>query len=300
MMDLLVEDEELTHFREGLRSWLRDNVALVPAHEDSPTPRSSRDWSRALHAAGYAAVTWPLRFGGRALTAEHQVVVAEELIAANAPEHVNVVGLGMVGPTLIQHGTSQQQDHYLIGILDASIVCCQAFSESEAGSDMAAIRTTARPEGEHFVVNGEKLWSSYAPFADVGLLFAITDPTASAKDRFSCFMLDLRAPGVTVNPIRQITGENGFGQIRLDDVVLHRDDLVGRQGAGWRVAMSTLAHERGTFGLTLVLRSLHLWTQVCRLAQESGQMSDPFTQFELARVAVSSNCVNVSLICTLA
>ena len=298
-MELLVEGEELTVFRAGLRSWLRQNAELVP-DRDSPIPRPSREWSRALHQGGYAAVTWPEQFGGRGLTAEHQVVVAEELIAANAPEHVNVVGLGMVGPTLIQHGSSHQQDYYLSGIVDASIVCCQAFSESEAGSDLAAIRTTARPDGEFFVVNGEKLWSSYAPAADVALLLAVTDPTASAKDRFSCFMLDLRTPGVTVSPIRQITGDDGFGQILLDDVVLDRANLVGPQGAGWRVAMSTLAHERGTFGLTLVLRSLHLWSQVRQLAQSSGHIGDPLIQFELAATRADLEALKITGFRTLA
>jgi alkylation response protein AidB-like acyl-CoA dehydrogenase len=239
-------------FRDELRGWLAEHLTeehRVPALRD-PTGASGeqfqrrRAWQRILHSGGWAGVNWPAEYGGRDASLREYAVYLLECARAGAPDPVNVIGLGMVGPTLIAHGTPAQRTH-LAGILSADEIWCQLFSEPDAGSDLGAIstRATARPDGG-WTVNGQKVWTSWGVEGDWGLLLARTgDPGFRG---LSCFLMDLSSPGISVRGIRQLSGETHFSEIFLTDVRLPADALVGELNNGWAVASGTLVHERTT------------------------------------------------------
>ncbi|WP_433042442.1 acyl-CoA dehydrogenase family protein [Dactylosporangium sp. CS-033363] len=274
---LLGDTEDEADFRAGLRAWLRASLT----GDDDP-----RGWAKALHEAGYAGLTWPAEFGGRGLPSGHQAIFAEECALAGAPDHVNVIGLNMVGPTLVRYGTDEQRRTLLPRILSGEAMFCQGFSEPGAGSDMAAIRTRAVRDGEHYVVDGEKVWSSYAHLADYCLLLARTEPGGAKHHGLSCFVLDMRARGVQTRPLRQLSGDADFNQIVLDGVIVPATALVGAPGDGWKVAMTTLAHERGTFGITLTTRLAVQLDRLLRLASDLGASGEPAARREIAELAV--------------
>jgi alkylation response protein AidB-like acyl-CoA dehydrogenase len=227
-----------------------------------------------------------VEYGGRALPYGYQAIALEEIARADASENVGVIGLNMVGPTLIAFGTAEQKARYLPEILSGRTVFCQGFSEPEAGSDLASVRTVAKHEGGTFVVNGHKVWSSYAHLADHCLLLARTDRAADRHRGLTCFLLDMRSAGVQIRPVRQVTGDCGFAEILLDDVRVPSDAVVGDLDDGWRVAMTTLAHERGTFGFTLTCRLERLFTQLLSTVVASGRAGDPIVRDTLAEIYV--------------
>ncbi|SCG46996.1 Acyl-CoA dehydrogenase [Micromonospora echinaurantiaca] len=282
----LNDSTEQAAFRAGLRAWLRERLP-EPAPDGAPgDPAALRDWTKQVHAAGYAGLTWPVAYGGRGLSPVHQGIFAEECALAGAPEQLNVIGLNMVGPTLIRYGTPAQQERHLAAILAGDDVFCQGFSEPEAGSDLAAVRTAARRVPGGFVVDGEKLWSSYAPLADHCLLLARTGPDGPRHRGLTCFLLDMRATGVTVRPLRQINGAAEFGQILLAGVRVGDDCVVGEVDAGWAVAMTTLAHERGTFGITLNARLSVQFDRLLATVRATGHADDPLVRDEVAQLHV--------------
>jgi alkylation response protein AidB-like acyl-CoA dehydrogenase len=228
-------------FREGVRAWLRDNLPAEPG----------REWSRKLYDAGYAGLTWPVEYGGRGEPYSHQAIVLEEFARAEAPQHMGVIGLGMAGPTIMAHGSEEQKQRYLSKILSAEEIWCQGFSEPGAGSDLAAVRTRVEPRDGHFVVNGQKVWSSFAHIADHCILVGLGDPDAPRYRGLTYVIVDMKSPGVEVRPLRQITGEAEFNEIFFTDVEVPRENLLGEIGGGWQVAMTTLLHERGTLGFAL-------------------------------------------------
>src|SRR3954465_3347 len=235
------DDEDESRFRAELRSWFQSHLPAGAPRSWSPV--ELRSWSRALYQAGYAGLTWPAEHGGRGLSAAYQAIYAEESARAGAPDHVNVIGLNMVGPTLIRYGTAEQQAQFLPGILSGETIFCQGFSEPDAGSDLAAVRTRAVAGPTGYRLEGEKVWSSYAHLADYCLLLARTDPAGPKHDGLTCFLLDMHAPGVQVRPLRQISGDTDFSQIVLTGAVTPADSVLGPVGGGWRVALTTLAHE---------------------------------------------------------
>jgi len=232
-----------TDFRAEVREWLRANVPRLSSVDTAGGFEAHRQWERALAAQRLSAVSWPARYGGRDASLTQWLIFEEEYYAAAAPVRVNQNGLFLLAPTLFAHGTEEQRDRILPGIATAEQVWAQAWSEPGAGSDLAAIRSTAREVDGGFVLDGQKTWSSRAAFADRGFgLFR------SGQDRhhgLTYLMFDLRAPGVTVRPIAQLNGETGFAEIFLDNVFVPREDVIGEVGEGWRVAMSTASHERG-------------------------------------------------------
>ncbi|HKS98926.1 MAG TPA: acyl-CoA dehydrogenase family protein [Rugosimonospora sp.] len=279
-----------SEFRGALRSWLDRSLppdwgaaGPDPRRED---PAFLRDWSRLLFEAGYTGLTWPAAYGGRGLPYAYEAVFREETALAEAPEHIGVIGLGMVGPTIIAHGTEAQRTTYLASILSGDTVFCQGFSETEAGSDLAAVRCRARPRGDAFVVDGHKLWSSYAHLADHCLLLARTDPDSSGHNGLTCLLVDLRRPGVRVRPLRQITGGTTFNEISFDGVEVPRDAVLGGIGDGWRIAMTTLGHERGLLGFTLVARMDAMLRRLVTTMGASGAAGDPVLRDRLAGVYV--------------
>ena len=252
-MDLRDTREEAA-FRVEVRAWLETNVPEELRGHRTGAVRSeelSRQWSGRLYDAGYAGLTWPKEYGGAGAPYSFQAILLEELARAEAPQHVGVIGLGMAGPTIIAHGTQQQKTRHLPKILSAEEIWCQGFSEPGAGSDLASVGTRAALEGDHFVVTGQKVWSSYAHMADWCILLARSDPQSERHAGLTYLIVDMHAPGVDVRPLRQITGEAEFNEIFLSDVEVPRENVVGEIGDGWDVAMTTLLHERGTLGFAL-------------------------------------------------
>jgi alkylation response protein AidB-like acyl-CoA dehydrogenase len=237
----LRDSPDETAFRDGVRAWLGANLPAEPGVE----------WSRKMYDAGYAGLTWPEEYGGRGEPYTHQAIVLEEFARHEAPQHMNVIALGMAGPTIMAHGTEEQKRRYLPKMLTAEEIWCQGFSEPGAGSDLAAVRTRIEPRDDHFLVNGQKVWSSYAHRASYCILVGLGDPEAPRYRGLTYVIVDMHAPGVEVRPLRQITGEAEFNEIFFTDVKVPRENLLGEIGGGWQVAMTTLLHERGTLGFAL-------------------------------------------------
>jgi alkylation response protein AidB-like acyl-CoA dehydrogenase len=240
-------------FRRCVRTWIAEHRDLAPTPGPFTPQRVGawRRWSRMIFEAGYAGITWPVEYGGRGLTASHQAVWLEEIGAARVADHLGVVGLGMAGPTIISWGSDEQKQQLLRPILDCSQVWCQGFSEPSTGSDLASVRTFARADGDDWVVDGQKVWSSFAQISDWCLLLVRTDRGVPQHAGMSFLLADLRTPGVEVRPLRQLTGDAEFTEIFFTDARIPRSSMLGRPGDGWRVAMTTLGHERGTYGVGL-------------------------------------------------
>jgi alkylation response protein AidB-like acyl-CoA dehydrogenase len=279
-------------FRAGLRAWLRDSL---PAGWAGREPRAGRGdeaearaWSRTLFEAGYAGLTWPKRYGGQGAPYSFQAILLEELARAEAPDHAGIIGLGMAGPTLMAHGTEAQRSRHLEKILSAEEIFCQGFSEPGAGSDLAALRTRAVRDGDEFVLDGQKVWSSFAHLADWCILLARTNPDAPRHRGLTYFLVDMRAPGVEVRPLRQLTGDPEFNEIFLTGVRVPAEQVVGEVDGGWAVAMTTLLHERGTLGFALTARLEVLLRKLVALARTpdgSGRAAadDPLVRDRIAR-----------------
>jgi alkylation response protein AidB-like acyl-CoA dehydrogenase len=207
-----------------------------------------RRTQRILAEAGLVGVTWPREYGGQGGTLVQQAIVAQELARARIPTLINHIGLGMCGPTVIAHGSDDQRRRYLARLLRADDVWCQLFSEPASGSDLAALRTTAVRDGEDWIVNGQKVWTTLAHVADYGILLTRTDPARPKHAGLTMFVVDMHAPGVTVRPLRQLGGQADFNEVFFDDVRIPDGERLGEPGEGWRVALTTLMNERVTIG----------------------------------------------------
>ena len=247
-MDLSLSADERA-FALEMRTWLARNTESPDATlSPEETVAWGRRWQAKLAEARMVAISWPESVGGRGATPVEVALYNMEYARAGAPQPINRVGINLAGPTLLAHGTPAQQQRWLPSILDASEIWCQLFSEPDAGSDLASLRTRAEPVTDGWLVTGEKVWTSYAGFAKWGIALVRTDPEVdSGRHRgISCMVIDMEAPGVEVRPLRQITGESEFNQVGLQEVFVPADCLVGGLHQGWAVAGTTLAHERGT------------------------------------------------------
>jgi alkylation response protein AidB-like acyl-CoA dehydrogenase len=251
----LRDTAEEAEFRAELRAWLEANLPEDKRGSRGGAQRFDdpfmREWSHKLYEAGYAGLTWPKEYGGAGAPHSFQAIFYEELAAVQAPTHIGVIGLSMAGPTIIAHGTEEQKSRYLQPLLAAEEIWCQGFSEPDAGSDLAAARTRAERRGDVYVVNGQKVWSSFAHIADFCILVTQSDPEAPHYRNLTYLLVDMHAPGVEVRPLRQITGEAEFNEIFFSDVEVPVENRLGDEGDGWQVAMTTLLHERATLGFAL-------------------------------------------------
>jgi alkylation response protein AidB-like acyl-CoA dehydrogenase len=277
-------------FRHDLRAWLAANRPARPEripHDDTSLAEEFaflRDWQRRLWAAGYVGLLWPSEYGGRGGGPTEQAILNEELARARVPQLINRVGVNNTGPTLISHGTEAQKRRFLAPILSADEIWCQLFSEPGAGSDLAALRTLAEPDGDRFRVTGQKVWTSYAQFSRWAILLARTDPSLPKHRGLTYFILDMESPGITIRPLRQITGSTEFSEVFLDAVPVPRAYVVGEVNRGWEIAMTTLAHERGT-GFAFkeqVLQKIAL-EDLIGLVHARGRAADPVVRQDLAR-----------------
>jgi alkylation response protein AidB-like acyl-CoA dehydrogenase len=247
---------EAEAFRREFRAWLEANMPRRAHNDDSMESeivRTNDDdwkfslaWHRRMHAAGWVGVNWPKEYGGRGATLEQMVVYNEEMVRAHAPGIVNGIGTMLVGPTLIHWGTEEQKRRYVPKILSAEEIWCQGYSEPGSGSDVAALNTRAVEEGDYFIVNGQKVWTSGADRADWCILLVRTDPDAPKHKGISYLLVDMRSPGVTVRPLVQMTGAKGFNEVFFEDVKVPKKNLVGEKNQGWQVAVTTLMFERSS------------------------------------------------------
>jgi len=234
-------------FRAELRAWLDANLPAEAVPEDEAARREfQRAWQRRLAAGGWVGIQWPRAHGGRGATLHQQIIFTEEMARVRAPEILDAVAVNIVGPVLIHAGTPAQQARFLPRILPADEVWCLGFSEPNAGSDLASLRCRAERDGDHWMVSGQKVWSSKAHFADWLLLLVRTDPAASKHKGISCLIVDMKGPGVTWRPLVQLSGRREFNEVFLDQVRVPVENTVGEVNGGWPLIRTALAHERGT------------------------------------------------------
>jgi alkylation response protein AidB-like acyl-CoA dehydrogenase len=271
-------DEEA--FRTELRAWLRANlpweygVGSPPRFDDlADEVAFLREWQERLAGGRWVGVAWPEAYGGRGTGPAEHYAVQEELARARAPELVGRIGVNLVGPTLLAHGTDEQKARWLPAIPPARQLWCQLFSEPDAGSDLASVKTRATAVDDGWVLDGQKVWTSYAQFADWGICLARTDHDAPKHKGISLFVVDMHAAGVEVRPLVQLTGEAEFNEVFLSGVFVPRDQLIGDEHNGWRVANSTLSHERGTSPRQLVIH-VQLLEELFRVALERDAWDD--------------------------
>jgi alkylation response protein AidB-like acyl-CoA dehydrogenase len=278
-MDLNLTPEEES-FRHKVRSWLEGNapktqVSAREAREDKNWLEQAKAWQRKLFEAGYVALAWPKEYGGQAMDPMRQSIVNGELVRARVPYMIGASGVGMLGPTLITWGTEEQRKRYLPKILTAEEIWCQGYSEPGAGSDLASLRTKAEIVGDEFVVNGQKVWTSGAQYADMMFCLVRTDPEAPKHRGISYILIDMHSPGITVRPLVQMTGDRGFNEVFFDNVHVPRRNLVGKFNEGWIVANATLFHERNMLGAAN--GSEQLFNRLLALAQRVTRDGKPIT-----------------------
>ncbi len=284
-MDLsYTQDEE--RFAHELREWLEANVEFPPENLSlSEEIAWHRRWQARLAEARWVAIGWPESYGGRGASPVQVAIYNTEYARAGAPQLVNRIGINLAGPTLLAYGTKEQASRWLSKILTAEELWCQLFSEPGAGSDLASLSTKARKVDGGWELTGQKVWTSYAQFADWGICLARSDPDAPKHKGLSFFVVDMRQAGIEVRPLIQITGEAEFNEVFLDRVFVQDDCLIGDPGEGWKVATTTLAHERGTNPRQLVIH-MQLLEELLHLASEQQAFDDWHLSQRLAQAYV--------------
>jgi alkylation response protein AidB-like acyl-CoA dehydrogenase len=272
-MDLTFSDQEEA-FRGELREWLSLNhPGEAPAGEDA-IHAWRRDFQRRMAADAWAAVHWPTEHGGRDATLTESAIFFEELGRADAPLPANFLGLLLAGPTIMAHGTTAQQERYLAPIVNADEIWCQGFSEPDAGSDLAAVKTRAVRDGNEWVVTGQKVWTSGAQYSKWCMLLARTDATVPKHKGLTYFLLDMEQEAVAVVPLRQITGEAHFNEVFLNEARVPSDSVLGGEGDGWRVALTTLMNERAGIAFFLLVTLRRLLDEVAVEVGARGLLAD--------------------------
>ena len=288
-MDLHDSPEDAA-FRTEARTWLEDNLtgefAAARGLGRMGLQHEGRDvrlaWERRLGAEGWTCVGWPTEHGGRGAPMSQQVIWNEEYVRAGAPARVNVMGEGLFGPTLIAYGTAAQKKRFLPGILAGTELWCQGYSEPDAGSDLANVQTRAVRDGDEWVVTGQKVWTSYAQWSDWCFVVCRTDPEGVRHKGLSYLLVPMRQPGVEVRPIRQVTGTAEFNEVFFDGARTPADMVVGEVNDGWRVALATLAFERGVGLLGDIVGFRKELDAVLDLARKNGRADDPVLRQRLA------------------
>ena len=280
------DTEEDAAFRRGVSAWLEEHAEVrtgladwsrKPTHPDYV--RRCRQWQHTLYEGGWGAITWPEEYGGRGETSWHQSIFNQEMAKYDVSVGAFAVGIGMAGPTLIAHGSEEQKHRQLPAMLRGEAVWCQLFSEPDAGSDLAGLKSRAERDGESFVVNGQKVWTSGAQHSDWGILIARTNPDVPKHKGITYFLVDMHSPGIEVRPLRQITGTAHFNEVFLTDVVVPATNVVGEVNGGWAVAHTTMGYERALIGGTGPSIPI---AQVLDLARRSGRSSDPLVRRQIA------------------
>ena len=234
----------------------------------------ARAWQRRMHDGGFAALHWPIDYGGHGLPRDYTAIWTEECAKASVQPMLNLQGIVLAGEAILRSGTEHQRQRFLRPTATGEMLWCQLFSEPGAGSDLASLRTTAVRDGDHYVVNGQKVWCSNGQFADYGIMLARTDRETSDHRGISFFLLDMRAPGVEVRPVKQMTGDAEFCEVFLTDVATHVDTLLGAENAGWSVAMSVLSDERGSSGAASLISLERRLDHLARMRPDDPVLAD--------------------------
>jgi alkylation response protein AidB-like acyl-CoA dehydrogenase len=283
---------EVEQFRTELRDWLSANLtdeliaARRPMGRDDAAFEMLRAWNRTMADAGWAAVSWPREYGGRGATVLEQLVYTEETTRARAPLPLNVIGLNNIAPAIMQYGTESQKATLLPRMMRADDIWCQGMSEPEAGSDLAALRTRAVRDGDDFVVNGQKIWTSLGHRARWCQLYVRTDPEAPKHKGISCLIVDMGLPGIEVRPLVTLNGDADFAEVFFHDVRVPANALLGPLNAGWQVATTTLSHERAGAARLYAEMQVRLDELVEDIAAQGDALGDPVTLRRLGEIAV--------------
>lgn len=293
-MDLTFSAPELA-FRDELRTWFADNQ---PDDEPVGDEDAHYQWrcafQRRMADDGWAAVHWPVQYGGRGATLTQSAIFFEELGRSGAPLPANVLGLLLAGPTIMAWGTEEQRERYLNPILTAEEIWCQGFSEPDAGSDLAAVKTRAVRDGDDWVVTGQKVWTSGAQYSKWCMLVARTDADAAKHKGLSYFLMDMNQAGVEVRPLRQITGESEFNELFIDGARIPHENLLGGEGNGWKVALTTLMNERAGLAFFLQVRMRQLLDQLIAVADQRGLLDDPVVAARLGELHLKAEVLRLT------
>ncbi|MBI1815813.1 MAG: acyl-CoA dehydrogenase family protein [Deltaproteobacteria bacterium] len=286
-----MSEEHLDAFRTELRNWLAANMsedlrperaAQFPEAERVPRLRA---WQKKLADARWVGITWPVEYGGRAASISEQIVYTQEMARAGAPQLVGSLGIGIAGPPLIAYGNDEQKRRFAHRILTADDLWCFGFSEPGAGSDLASLRTTAILDGDHFIVNGQKVWTTLAQHADWCMLLCRSDPDAKRRNGLSCLLVDMKSPGITVRPLRQMGGQAEFNEMFFEEVRVPRENLLGELHHGWQIATAALQNERGIlYVVEMQILLARARDQLVKLARDRGATTDPIKRQALADV----------------
>jgi alkylation response protein AidB-like acyl-CoA dehydrogenase len=292
-VDLTLSPSE-QEFRDGLRAWLEENHPGEEPTGDEAAFEFRKDWQLKLHDAGYAGLSWPKEYGGRGATLIEQAIYGEEMTRAKAPPTANVLGLVMGGPVVIAHGSDEQKDRYLQKILTGEEIWCQGFSEPDAGSDLAALKTRAVKSNGDWVVTGQKVWTTYAHQAKWCMLVARTDPDAPKHQGLTYFLMDMEQDAVQVRPLRQITGEAEFNELFIEEARIPGENVVGGVGNGWAVAITTLMHERAGLGAASAASVRIALGQLMELARERGVDEDPLIRQRIGQLYMEAEALRLT------
>jgi alkylation response protein AidB-like acyl-CoA dehydrogenase len=291
------ESAEEAAFRAEAHAWLSAHAKLKDPRKSTPMSmgeadpeaerehvRQSKAWQRTLFDGSWAGITWPKEYGGRGGTPIEAIIFGQEQARFDVPTSVFAQGIGMAGPTIMAHGTDAQKERFLETMLRGEEVWCQLFSEPGAGSDLASLATRAVRDGDEFVVNGQKVWTSSAHFSDWGILLARTDVDVPKHRGITYFLLDMTTPGIDVRPLRQATGAAHFNEVFLTDVRIPAENVVGPVNGGWGVTMTTLTNERTLIGSGVGVGDV--FGDIVRLAREYGSSDDPLVRQDLSALYI--------------
>jgi alkylation response protein AidB-like acyl-CoA dehydrogenase len=284
-MDLTLTPEEEA-FRDEVRTWLEENHPGPEPDGEEPKFLFRRDWQRKMHEAGWAGISWPKEYGGRGASLIEQAIFSEEMARSKAPSPANVLGLVMGGPVVIAHGSEDQKERFLEPILSAEEIWCQGFSEPESGSDLASLKTRAVRENGSWRVSGQKVWTTYAHEAKWCMLLARTDTDAPKHKGLTYFICDMDQDGVEVRPLRQITGEAEFNEIFFEDAEVDEENVVGGEGNGWMVAITTLMHERAGLGAASAISIRRELDELIDEINNRGLGDDPIIRQRIAELKI--------------
>ena len=304
-MDLQLTPEQ-EKFGADLRAWLDANLERPwsdeqrnPDHDADSLVEVRRRWQRKLHEAGYLGMGWPAEWGGRGATAVEEAILQAELYRADAPQIPNFLGVSLLGPALIHHGSEEQRRRFIPKMLSGDEIWCQGFSEPGAGSDLASLRTRAEADGEDYRIHGQKVWTTFGPWADWIFVLARTDP----EDRYggiSFFLVPIDQPGVDMRALKQITGESEFGEVFFDGALAKGEHLVGKPGEGWRIAMTVLGYERGASALMYPAQNDRYLEALRDGLRDADDLERPDVREKLGRLVVENEVMRANGLRTLA
>jgi alkylation response protein AidB-like acyl-CoA dehydrogenase len=301
-MDFAFTPEEEA-FRLELRTWLRENLPQeIPTNLQPTTSQHFeflRQWQKTVYKGGWAGVSWPKEYGGRGATLIERMIFDQEMAQHKAPPLINVLGLEIIGPTIMHYGTEEQKKRYLQKILSSDEIWCQGYSEPGSGSDLGSLKTRAMDQGDYFVVSGQKVWTSLASFSERCLLLVRTNPDVPKHKGLSCLLVDMQSPGITVRPLRTMTGEAEFNEVFFDEVKVPKENLLGQKDDGWKPIITSLMYERQGLGFyfTFALQqSANELVQTAKGVSQNGQpvLQIPFFRQKLAQAYIDSELLRLN------